>query len=116
MHESVIAQELVERIAEETQKGGCKKALGATVHLGVFSGVVPEALAFAFDLLRKNHLSEVTSDCELQIQRVPVRCHCEACNFNFETTDERMRCPSCAKYATNLSGGYDLFLARIEAE
>jgi len=112
MHESVIAQELARRIREEAEKAACKKVVSATVRMGVFSGVVPEALAFSFELF----CDGILLGCVLKTEVLPLECQCTACGLDFQTTDERMRCPSCDGYGRTASGGYDLMLSKIEVE
>jgi hydrogenase nickel incorporation protein HypA/HybF len=51
MHEFAIAQGLVEIIEEEALPYGGAKVISVKVRIGKLSGVIPDALRFAFEAL-----------------------------------------------------------------
>jgi hydrogenase nickel incorporation protein HypA/HybF len=66
VHELSIAVSLVETICEEMPKLGAVRIAGVNVRVGSLSGVVPEALAFAFDVAADN---TQIAGAELRIER-----------------------------------------------
>lgn len=93
------------------------KARGATrVHrlclrVGRMSGVVPEALSFAFDLVCRGTPAE---GARLEIETVPATCWCGTCQAEFECEDFIGECPRCHCLSGELRRGRELDLASVE--
>jgi hydrogenase nickel incorporation protein HypA/HybF len=58
MHELSIAEELLSIITEKAQQVGIRKISRIDLRIGEFSGVLPDALVFAFEMLSKDTMSE----------------------------------------------------------
>ena len=83
-----------------------------TLRIGVASGVVPQALAFAWDLAVAGTL---LAGARLDVVRVPLAVTCRACGARSEVADPlRVRCGACAGNAVDVVGGRDLELASVE--
>jgi Zn finger protein HypA/HybF involved in hydrogenase expression len=61
------------------------------LRIGRLSGVVPEALQFAFDALKTD---SPAAEAELEIEAVPAVCWCPGCAAEFETADLTYRMPA----------------------
>ena len=58
MHELSIAEELLNIITEKARQVGIEKISRITLRIGEFSGVLPDALVFAFEMLSKDTMSQ----------------------------------------------------------
>lgn len=94
------------------------RAHGGTViqliHLrvGTLSGVVPEALEFAFQALKAG---TPAADAHLEIEPVPARARCRRCGLEFALDEPALPCPTCAGWDTELVCGRELELTRLVA-
>lgn len=93
------------------------RASGATqIHLlrmriGRLSGVVTEALEFAFTALKQNSLAR---EAALEIEEVTPACWCATCEREFEVDDFVYICPECETPSADLRRGRELELASLE--
>lgn len=93
------------------------RAQGATkihrleLQVGMASGVVPEALAFAFDIVSAG---TAAAGAELRLETIPTRCYCPHCQQDFLPADWVYECPDCRHISTDIRQGQDLELASLE--
>jgi len=99
VHEAAIAQSLLEIVKEQALLHGARRVSRVRVRVGALSGVVPEALTFAFEAMSKGGIAE---GAVLEVEEVPSRIRCEDCGV-FEGTPFLV-CPNCGKLAELLSG------------
>jgi hydrogenase nickel incorporation protein HypA/HybF len=111
MHEFSIMESALETAAQKTRAAGSTQIHRLKLRVGKLSGVVPEALRFAFDGLKANSLA-ATAD--LEIEEVPAVCWCTGCAAEFETPDLRYDCPRCHQPSGNLRRGLEMELASLE--
>ncbi len=95
------------RAAEE----GAQRIHRLTMRIGPLSGVVPEALEFAFDVLAQGTIAEGAS---LEVERVPILCYCPTCRLEFQPEDLFCECPRCHDSRVEVHGGRELELASLE--
>lgn len=112
MHELSIACDLVE-IAETRARAA--HAVAVTVvylRLGVFSGVVKEALLPGYNTAVKGTLLEGS---RLEIEDVPLVVYCKECHQEQQLpTIQDFRCPACGCPVTEIRQGKELELAAME--
>lgn len=101
MHEMAIAQSLLEIIEGEMASWPSSRLKEVKLRIGVLSGVVPEALEFAFQVASQGTVAEGAL---LRIERVPFRVRCESCKGTFEEDLPFMVCPRCGGEVEILSG------------
>ena len=111
MHEFSIMQSALETAAQKTAASGATRIHRLKVRVGKLSGVVPEALRFAFDGLKDDSLA---AGAELEIEEVPAVCWCAHCSAEFETSDLTYKCPRCHQPGGELRRGLELELASLE--
>jgi hydrogenase nickel incorporation protein HypA/HybF len=58
MHELSIAEELLNIITKKAQQVGIRKISRIDLRIGEFSGVLPDALVFAFEMLSRDTMSQ----------------------------------------------------------
>ena len=111
MHEVGIMEEAV-RVAVETAKSsGASKVLRLRLRVGALSGVVPEALQFAFDVVCGDPM---TREAQLEVESVAASGWCSDCGLEFECEDLIAECPRCRKVSGELRHGRELEIASVE--
>ena len=113
MHEVGIAKEAVDTAIEHAIAAGATRVLKVKLRIGALSGVVPEALAFAFEVVVKD---TAAADATLEYEWVPVRCHCDPCDRDFEPDGYVYECPTCGTPSWDIRSGRELDLVTVEAE
>jgi hydrogenase nickel incorporation protein HypA/HybF len=99
MHETGIAASIIE-IAEGAARGA--PILKVHLQLGAFTGVVREALEFAFEALKDGTLA---ARAELEIETIPLIAACPACDWTGAPEEDYcLICPRCGVPAVILSG------------
>lgn len=100
--------------AEHAATSGAARILSLTLRVGALSGVVPEALEFAFDVLREGTAAE---GAELHIQQEPVRARCPCSPDEvFETSGPVCLCPRCSEPTADIVAGREMDLVSMEVE
>jgi hydrogenase nickel incorporation protein HypA/HybF len=114
MHESGIAAEILELALEQARLHEAKPVVRLGLRIGDLSGVVEEALRFAFDALKAGTLAGAA---ELAIERVPVKAVCRQCNSAPELPpgDLVLWCPRCGM-GLDIIEGKELDLLWVELE
>lgn len=107
MHELAVTQGLVDLVAERTVG---RRVAVVHVRVGVLSGVVPEALAFCFDVATAEGPLDGAA---LEIETVAGRLACGACGTESEATDLVLLCP-CGSADVRVVAGQELSLASVE--
>ena len=92
MHEVSIMAEAVRMAVESAQAAGARRVTGLRLRVGTLSGVVPDALQFAFEAMAAGTLAE---NATLTIESIPARFWCEACQREFEAAQLFAECPQC---------------------
>ncbi|MBE3595599.1 MAG: hydrogenase maturation nickel metallochaperone HypA [Hydrogenibacillus sp.] len=112
MHELSIAQNLVELAVESAQAQGLRRLTALHVRIGALSGVVKEALLFAFDVVTEGTPAQGAA---LIIEDVPVTIFCPSCQAE-RTLDAPvpMRCPECGTRSGDVRAGRELELVALE--
>ncbi|HMK43273.1 MAG TPA: hydrogenase maturation nickel metallochaperone HypA [Dissulfurispiraceae bacterium] len=114
MHEVSIAQSLLDVAVENCRTNGFSTIKHVRVLIGKASGVMPEALLFAFDSLKEDTIARKA---DLEIVEVPLRGECRECGKSFETEERYvLSCPHCGSVEYTLSSGRELTVADLEVE
>lgn len=113
MHEAALAQELVDLIERVALENRATTVTRATVEVGELSGVVAEALSFAFEVARQN---TVAATCELALLSSPLIVSCPACGFRGNATRGIIGCPTCDAVPLEVVAGRDMRLVSIDVE
>lgn len=114
MHELSIAYHMVELAAEAAEESGMKRVDVLHMKLGVLSGVVKEALQFAFDVAIQGTPLEGV---RLVIEDVPVKVFCPECQEASTLSQPLpMRCPLCGARTGNVLEGREMELYALEKE
>jgi len=111
MHEFSIMEAALETAAQKTRAAGATRIHRLKLRVGRLSGVVPEALRFAFDALKAESLAAAAV---LEIEEVPAVCWCAGCAAEYEAKDLHYGCPRCHQPGGELRRGKEMELAALE--
>jgi hydrogenase nickel incorporation protein HypA/HybF len=109
MHELSIASAVVATAAKHADG---RRVTVVSLRLGVLRQVVPDALAFAFELVSRETVCE---GARLEWEVVPLRLRCTPCAQTSEVARPPLRCPRCGG-ATAVVSGEELEVESIEVE
>ncbi len=111
MHELSIAMQIVESVTEAVRDQGDARVLGVNLRVGAMSGVIPDALRFAWDQAISGSRVEGAA---LHIEEVSAAVWCPACEAEVEIPGFRMKCPVCGGPTPRLVRGKELDLLSLE--
>ncbi len=112
MHELSIAQNLLDIVSEQCIKSGHKKIDSVNLRIGRASGILPDALIFAFDAIKSDSIAQ---DAMLNIEEVPVTGSCSECRRSFSVQGEFvLNCPLCMGNSFQITSGRELDIIDME--
>ncbi len=111
MHEVSLMQDSLALALQHAKQGGAQRIHRLTMRIGDLSGVVPDALEFAFEVVARGTMAEGAT---LEIERVGVRCYCTGCGKEFEPADLFCECPSCRRPSAEIRAGREMELTSLE--
>ncbi|MBN1508945.1 MAG: hydrogenase maturation nickel metallochaperone HypA [Sedimentisphaerales bacterium] len=112
MHETAMAQSLVEVISEEARSRRAKP-IRAKMSCGMLNTVNDDVIAFAFEALARGTPCE---GMQLQIEHKPLQARCRACGRVFAVDMASVKCPECGADDFELLPDAPLLLEQIEFE
>lgn len=113
MHELSIAQAIVESARRAAEENGISRIAKLTLRVGSFSGVVEEALRFAFEVASQGTPAEGAI---LEIKNIPLTIRCSSCAASSKIHPFLFQCPSCGSRDVEILTGQELNLDTIEGE
>ena len=112
MHELSIAQNIIEIISEQCSKNGYVQIDSVNIRIGRASGVMPDALLFAFDAIKVDTMAR---DAALHIEEVPVTGLCRDCESSFIVEEEYILfCPHCKGNSFHMTAGREMDILDME--
>ena len=113
MHELSIMQSALDQVLEKARQAGASRVHAIRLRIGVLSGVVPDALQFAFEALADGTPAQ---GAQLIIEDVPARFWCATCRHEFEATRMFAECPDCHRPSGELRAGREMELTSLEVD
>ena len=111
MHEVGIMMNTLEAAEKAARSSGATRIHELRLRIGRMTGVVPEALESAFEVVRQGTLA---AEARLTIETVPASCWCGRCQEEFVSEDLLSECPRCHELSGELRRGLELELASLE--
>jgi hydrogenase nickel incorporation protein HypA/HybF len=128
VHELSVTQALLDLALREAEAAGAKRIGALDVRVGALTGIVPDSVAFYFEMLSKGTTAE---DAALRFTKVMPTARCRQCGE--ETTLDApgddtpfshawletfagMVCAACGSDDFELVGGHDFSLVSLEVE
>ena len=113
MHEFSIIKNILELVEEAALKNNLKSVSRVVLKVGELRQIDSDYLKFAFESSTKNSIAE---DAELIVEKVPIKFHCDHCQFDFTVENQMFACSACGGESVHLISGKEIFLERIEGE
>jgi len=114
MHEASIAQAIIDTIEQECKRYSSVVLTKVKIRIGKATGVLPEALSFAFEASKKG---TIAAKAVLEIVETPLKGRCQGCKIEFESTDGVfLVCPQCGKGWVDCISGRELEIIELEME
>ena len=113
MHEMALAESVIQ-IVEQTARANAAAAVRAVwLEIGRLSHVEPEALHFAFDVVKRNG----PADCaRLEIVATDGAAWCMKCSEAVTLARLGDACPRCGSYQLQVTAGDEMRVREIEIE
>lgn len=111
MHEASIMQNVFDIAFAQLQHESATRIVRLRLRVGALAGVVPEALAFAFEAMKAD---TPAAQAEMEVERVPARLACRECHREFEPESFPAACPDCGNWAVEVRQGQELELVLVE--
>jgi hydrogenase nickel incorporation protein HypA/HybF len=112
MHEFSIALSIVDIAADTAEKNHLSAVHEVEVEIGQMSGVIPEALEFAWESARVNTL---VAKAALKIRLVELEVRCRACGHCHKPDGLYTSCPGCGEVQPDILSGKELRVISITA-
>jgi hydrogenase nickel incorporation protein HypA/HybF len=109
MHELSIAHAVVSTVVAALPSPD-SRVLQVRLRIGELSGLVPQALEFAYDVAAQG---TPLADAVLVIERSPIVIDCPRCGEQELSSAHDFRCPSCEQPCGNVVGGKELEIVDI---
>ena len=109
MHELALTQSVVDLVAERTRG---RRVVSIRVEIGQLSGVVPDAMLFAFDIATAGTALE---GAVLEIDERAGRIRCRDCGTRSPSPDLLLLC-ACGSAAVEVVAGRELRVVSVELE
>jgi hydrogenase nickel incorporation protein HypA/HybF len=113
MHELSIMQSALQMALDQARRAGASRVHVIRLRIGALSGVVPDALEFAFEALAPG---TAAASAKLAIEHVPARFWCAPCSREFASEDMWAECPDCHAFSGELRAGREMEVASLEIE
>jgi hydrogenase nickel incorporation protein HypA/HybF len=112
MHEVSIAQSLLKIAVDNCKKKGYKRIETIKVKIGRASGIMPDALSFAFEAVKIGTIAEKAN---LTIDEIPVSGFCESCKSSFTVEESYvLSCPLCGNVLIRIDTGNELHIYEMD--
>jgi hydrogenase nickel incorporation protein HypA/HybF len=99
-------------IAEaQAREQGASRIHQLTLRVGALSGVVPDALEFAFEAVTRGSMAEGAA---LVLLHIPAEAWCRTCLRDFQPDEYLALCPLCQGFSGEIRRGRELELASLE--
>lgn len=112
MHEASLALSILDTVTRKCSEGGYQIVESIHLRIGRASGVLPEALLFAFNVLKAD---SIACSSKLIIEHVPVGGTCNCCGETFHTDEYYViKCPWCGAAELSVTNGFEMDIVEME--
>jgi len=113
MHEMSLCESVLRIIESEAPAQGFSRVTRVCLQIGRLACVEVEAMRFGFDVVTAGSLA---AGARLDIERVPGRAWCRACDAEVEVTGRFDPCPRCGGCPLEITRGEELRIKELEVE
>jgi hydrogenase nickel incorporation protein HypA/HybF len=113
MHELSLAQNIIDTVQHYVPQTDWERVTAVRLKIGICAGVVKDSLEFSFQAITADSLLRSS---RLEIESIPFRIQCGACNAISESEIGYTLCPTCGSTSTKIISGTELQITEIEVE
>jgi hydrogenase nickel incorporation protein HypA/HybF len=113
LHELSLTLNMIEIAEEHARRENATIITSVTMEIGALSGVVPEAMEFAFEACSKETLADGAT---LEIRRIPALGHCQECGQECAMESLFSSCTACDSFALKILKGQEMALVELEID
>ena len=113
MHEMTVTQGIMDIVLKTARDNNASKVKAVNLTVGTLAQVVPDCVAFYFEILTKDTVAEGAA---LNIETVQARARCSGCGHEFEADDMLLKCPQCGDVLGKLISGRELAVTSIDID
>jgi hydrogenase nickel incorporation protein HypA/HybF len=113
LHELSLTQNLIEIAEEHARRENATVITSMTMEIGALSGVIPEAVEFAFEACTKDTLAD---GAKLEIRRIPALGRCQQCSQECAMENLLDGCTACGSFALDIIKGQEMALIEMEID
>lgn len=113
MHETALMAEVLKTVQQSALENNLSKVTKIKLAIGKLSMALPEALNFAFQVLKKGTVCE---EAELEIESKEIILLCLDCTREFRPQDYHFSCPFCSSSQIKIIQGRELHILSFEGE
>jgi hydrogenase nickel incorporation protein HypA/HybF len=110
MHEFSIIQNIIEIAIDAAIQNRLETVSSVEVEVGQASGIVPEAMEFAWESARKNTLLRMAA---LSVKLIPLMMRCRGCGMQYFPGEIYEPCPGCGEINGEIISGKELKVTAI---
>ena len=111
MHEFSLVQNIIDIATDTAIRNQLVHVQSVEVEIGQVSGIVPEAMDFAWESARKDTLLHEAS---LVIKIIPLLVRCRTCGNEFHPDGLYETCPGCGNFNPEIISGKELRVTAIQ--
>jgi hydrogenase nickel incorporation protein HypA/HybF len=111
MHEMALAASVIEIIERTARQNAAGAVRAVRLEIGRLSHVEPEALRFAFDVVKRNGIAH---GARLEIDATAGTAWCMKCSESVALERRGDACPRCGSYQLQVTAGDELRVRDIE--
>jgi hydrogenase nickel incorporation protein HypA/HybF len=113
MHEMALAESVIQIVEATARRNAAVAVRAVWLEIGRLSHVEPEALRFAFDVVKRNGLAH---GARLEIVATDGAAWCMKCSRTVALARLGDACPSCGSYQLQVSAGDEMRVKEIEID
>jgi len=113
LHELSLMLNMIEIAEEHARREDATTITSVTVEIGALSGVIPDAMEFAFEACSKGTLADGAT---LKILCIPAIGRCQKCAKECAMESLLDGCPECGSYALDIMKGQEMALTELEVD
>lgn len=113
MHELSIASNLMDIVKQSVDGQNVSRVTSLLIVIGEMSTVVPDCLAFAFEIISKGSIAE---GARLDFEEKSLVGKCGDCGIEFHVENYVFLCPECESRKVEILSGQEFMLKSIECE
>lgn len=113
MHELALTEGIINIISSQQEQAGFSRVLEIRLHVGEYSGIVPECIREFFPIAAKGTAAE---EAELVVEPVEAAFRCLDCGYEGPADRKNACCPACRSTALRMTRGREFYVENLKVE